>query len=206
MTGPAAVTDWAAVMGDVAVALLGEPNAALSSERELRYGHRGSLVVHIAGPYAGRFRDHEAGTGGGVLDLIGRERGGARHEAWAWLCAHGFLSEQTVPIRERRPRTVTTHGTDAQETSGKRACARAIWKEALPLRGSLAEAYLHRRGVAVADAHGRCDSTRDFDIRARPIRFSPVWWRACRTVEGDFSAFSVPTCRARTRRRCGRFA
>ena len=152
MTGPVAVTDWAAVMGDVAIALLGEPNAALSSERELRYGHRGSLVVHIAGPYAGWFRDHEAGTGGGVLDLIGRERGGARHEAWAWLCAHGFLSEQTVPIRERRPRTVTTHGTDAQETSGKRACARAIWKEALPLRGSLAEAYLHRRGVAVADA------------------------------------------------------
>ncbi len=46
MTGPVAVTDWVAVMGDVAVALLGEPNAALSSERELRYGRRGSLAVH----------------------------------------------------------------------------------------------------------------------------------------------------------------
>ena len=152
MTGPAAVTDWAAVMGDVAIALLGEPNAALSSERELRYGHRGSLVVHIAGPYAGRFRDHEAGTGGGVLDLIGRERGGARCEAWAWLCAHGFLSGQSVPARQRHPGAVLTHSTGADLSRNNRAYAHQLWKEARPLRGTLAEAYLHRRGVEVTGA------------------------------------------------------
>ena len=91
-------------MGDVAVALLGEPNAALSSERELRYGHRGSLAVHIAGPYAGWFRDHEAGTGGGVLDLIGRET------RWRSARSVGLALRTRVPVRTVCPRTTTPPG------------------------------------------------------------------------------------------------
>ena len=152
MTGPLAPIDWDAMMSEVAVALLGKPNAALSSERELRYGRRGSLAVHIAGPYGGRFRDHEAGTGGGVLDLVQRECGGNRCEAWAWLCAHGFLSGRSVPAQQRGPRVVTTRGADARETRDKRAYAHQLWEEARPLRGSLAEAYLHGRGVEVTGA------------------------------------------------------
>ena len=152
MTGPVAVTDWVAVMGDVAVALLGKPNAALSSERELRYGRRGSLAVHIAGPYAGRFRDHEAGQSGGVLDLVQRECGGNRCEAWAWLCAHSFLSGQSAPARQRHPGAVLTHSTGADLSRNKRAHAHQLWEEARPLRGSLAEAYLHGRGVEVTGA------------------------------------------------------
>ena len=152
MTGPVAVTDWNAMMGDVAIALLGEPNTALSSERELRYGRRGSLAVHIAGAYAGTFRDYEAGQSGGVLDLVQRECSGNRCEAWAWLCAHGFLSGQSVPAQERGPRVVTTRGDDAHETRDKRARAYQMWEEARPLRGSLAEEYMCGRGVAVAGA------------------------------------------------------
>ena len=152
MTGPLAPIDWDAMMSEVAVALLGKPNAALSSERELRYGRRGSLAVHIAGPYGGRFRDHEAGTGGGVLDLVQRECGGNRCGAWAWLCAHGFLSGRSVPAQQRGPRVVTTRGADARETRDKRAYAHQLWEEARPLRGSLAEAYLHGRGVEVTGA------------------------------------------------------
>ena len=152
MTGPVAMTGWDAMMGDVAIALLGEPNTALSSERELRYGRRGSLVVHIAGPYAGWFRDHEAGESGGVLDLVQREHGGNRCEAWAWLWAHGFLSGRSVLAQARGPRAISTRGADARETRAKRARAHQMWKETRPLRGTFAEAYLHRRGVEVAGA------------------------------------------------------
>ena len=89
VTGPVAATDWAALMSEVAVALLGKTNAALSGRRKLRYRRRGSLAMDIESPDAGWFRDYEAGTGGGGSDLVQRERGCGRHEALAWLCARG---------------------------------------------------------------------------------------------------------------------
>ncbi len=205
MTGPAGSLDWPALIGAVAVALLGEPNAALSNERELRWGRRGSLAVHVAGPYAGRFRDHEEGTGGGVLDLIQRERGGSRCEAWAWLRVQGLLTDGTVHVQARSPRGGTKHGADGRETRDKRERAHQIWKETRPLRYTLAEAHLHRRGVAVAGApalrfHPRL--RHPVESRAR----CPGWLLACRTPRGGFSGSSAPTCRARTRPRSSRFA
>ena len=60
---------WAGLMAHVAPALLGEPNLRLSrpSAGELRYGNRGSLVVHVL-PHqrAGRWHDFETGDGGGL--------------------------------------------------------------------------------------------------------------------------------------------
>ena len=150
MIGPVPPIDWPAMMGEVAVALLGKPNKALSNRCTLRYGRRGSLAVHIAGAYAGTFRDHEAGEGGGVLDLVQRERGGNKHDAMAWLRACGVLSGERVPAREHAPRAVSTRCTDAHPTKDTRAFAHRIWQVARPLRGSLAEAYLHGRGAAVA--------------------------------------------------------
>ena len=42
-----------------------------------------------------------------------------------------------------------THSTGADLSRNKRAHAHQLWEEARPLRGSLAEAYLHGRGVEV---------------------------------------------------------
>ena len=71
MTAPR--IDWPGIAGDVARALLGEPNARMSTARELRYGQHGSLAVHVGGERAGTWHDFEAGEGGGVLDLVARE-------------------------------------------------------------------------------------------------------------------------------------
>jgi hypothetical protein len=54
----------------VARHLLGEPNKALSSLNELRFGKQGSVSVDLQN---GVWFDHEAGTGGGVLDLVARQ-------------------------------------------------------------------------------------------------------------------------------------
>ena len=74
--------DVARYMPAVAELLLGQPNQALSSNGELRYGSYGSLAVDVS---AGRWFDHERGEGGGVLDLIGREQHCGRAQAMQWL-------------------------------------------------------------------------------------------------------------------------
>jgi hypothetical protein len=79
------VSDFAEFIEPVAKLLLGEPNRAVSTKDEWRYGTRGSLVVKVAGPNKGTFVDHEAGGGGGVLDLVARHQGGDRKAAAEWL-------------------------------------------------------------------------------------------------------------------------
>ncbi len=41
-------------IADLAIALLGTPNRALSTAQQLRFGTRGSVAVEIAGKDAGR--------------------------------------------------------------------------------------------------------------------------------------------------------
>lgn len=155
MTRPA--IDWPALMPDVARALLGEPNPRLSTARELRYGAHGSLAVHVGDPHAGTFRDHEAGEGGGVLALVEHVRGGGRREAMAWLRDAGLLDSAggyradselagAVEPSKRRYR-----GDRAPAPSSKprdtTAAARRVWSATKPLPGTVAETYLHARGV-----------------------------------------------------------
>jgi hypothetical protein len=81
----------------VALELLGEPNKALSSKRELRFGNNGSLAVTIAGEGAGQWYSFEEGRGGGVLDLITREHGGTRATAIHWLKQQSYGRD--IPVR-----------------------------------------------------------------------------------------------------------
>lgn len=72
-------------MEPVARLLLGEPNDKLSRGDELRFGTNGSLRITLRGDQRGTWRDHEAGEGGGVLDLVIHKQGGDRKGAAAWL-------------------------------------------------------------------------------------------------------------------------
>ena len=140
--------DWPAIAGGVARALLGEPLSA--TRTELRYGRRGSLSVDVE---YGRWHDFEAGEGGGVLDLVTRERG-SRAAALAWLEAEGFIDQRdpalTRPESRCRPRVVETGNptgarpcaTQPASRKDSRPFARRIWKTTRPLAGTVAERYL----------------------------------------------------------------
>lgn len=95
------MTDFPDLMAAVAGRLLGEPNRAMSSKDELRFGTHGSLSVKVGGPHKGTWADHEAGEGGGVLDLIARLQGGGREAALGWL-------KQTFPDFAGRPEAPST--------------------------------------------------------------------------------------------------
>ncbi|BCK77367.1 phage/plasmid primase P4 [Acetobacter aceti NRIC 0242] len=68
------VTPFKACAAAIARAVLGEPNRQYSTRSQMRFGSRGSLSVEIAGEKAGTWFDHEANIGGGMLDLVQRER------------------------------------------------------------------------------------------------------------------------------------
>lgn len=96
------MTDFPGLIEPVARMLFGEPNRHLSNPRELRFGNRGSLSIKIDGPHKGTWNDHEAATGGGVLDLVAREIGGDHRAAIEWLKREGFPVEDHAPPTSRR--------------------------------------------------------------------------------------------------------
>ena len=81
-------TEFAQIIGPLAQSLLGEPNKAMSSQSELRYGAHGSLSVDLL---KGCWYDHEADEGGGALDLVTRETKLVGAERMDWLKQKGFV-------------------------------------------------------------------------------------------------------------------
>jgi putative DNA primase/helicase len=91
-------------IGEIARALLSEPNKLLSTRRQLRFGTNGSLAVEIDGPKRGQWYDHEEEHGGGPLALLtvkGRMTNGAAVE---WLqSVLGIRVARTAASRVREP-------------------------------------------------------------------------------------------------------
>lgn len=91
-------------MREVAGALLGTPNKALSGKTELRFGRQGSVAVDLK---TGQFFDHENKEGGGVIDLVKRERRCSDREAFEWLRDNFGVEEKAgtsrPPLREPEP-------------------------------------------------------------------------------------------------------
>lgn len=85
---------------ELARRLLGEPNRALSSRSQLRFGRNGSLAVEIAGARRGRWYDHEHKQGGGALDLVVRCTGLSRRDAAERAAGElGLAIERRLPSR-----------------------------------------------------------------------------------------------------------
>lgn len=92
-----AATEFAGVIQTVATELLGDPNPQLSTRKELRWGNRGSFAVDLEKDC---WHDHEAGTGGGVLDLIRRETGRDARGAADWMRERGLIEAAPQQRRE----------------------------------------------------------------------------------------------------------
>ena len=95
------MTDWPDLLEPVARELLGEPSRRTTSG-EWRYGRKGSLAVHVGGPRAGTWRDHETDAEGGVLDLLEHVEGIDRAEALNWLRRRGLLDGAQTPGASRQ--------------------------------------------------------------------------------------------------------
>jgi hypothetical protein len=102
-----------------------------------------SLYVRLAGGRAGKWTDAATGKHGDLIDLIALNRGldfrGALAEARSFL---------RLPIVPSRP---TARQPPAPTASPE--AARRLFAASLPLKGSLAEAYLRQRGIVLPVDH-----------------------------------------------------
>ena len=106
--------------------------------REVRVGRRGSLAIN---PRAGIWYDHEAGCGGGLVDLVMHARGGSPAEAREWLRA------RRIEIPSEGLTGTTGRHADSERDAARAAEAAATWAACRPAAGSPVEAYLRRRGI-----------------------------------------------------------
>jgi putative DNA primase/helicase len=81
--------DFAALCEPVARRLWGEPNPALTKGLDLRWGTQGSRSLDVR---RGVWFDHEAGTGGGTIDLICREHNCDKTAALHWIKQEGLAA------------------------------------------------------------------------------------------------------------------
>ena len=135
--------DWPALLELATRELLGEPNRHLSRANELRYGTHGSLSVNLE---AGVWFGHE---GGGVLDLVMRERRCDKREALRWLATR--FPDRFDLDRRRIRRAVPRQGFSSGPSRGSTPCTRrivdAMWEASIGADGTPGHAYLERRQV-----------------------------------------------------------
>ncbi len=124
--------------------LLGKPNGALSTKTELRYGAKGSLSIDLR---KNVWNDFEEGEGGGVLNLVVRERGGNRRDAARWLEGDSrVLGNRSAPNSHDR---ITAKLEKKQEDKRRRKEAIDIWDASTPAQHTPAEEYLRCRGIVI---------------------------------------------------------
>jgi P4 family phage/plasmid primase-like protien len=127
-------------IADLARALLGEPNHALSTATQMRFGTKGSVAVEIDGPDAGKWFDHEVGVGGDGLELIRHRHGVANGEACEW-------ARQWLGLPTDRPINTTKPRKDATDKAAKVA---GIVADCRDPHGTCVETYLRNRAITAA--------------------------------------------------------
>jgi hypothetical protein len=127
----------------------------------------GSLYVRLTGDRAGKWTDAATSEHGDLLDLIALNRGltfrATLDEARSFLGQPGSESERLPPARQ-----------------GSSEAARRLFAASVPIRGTLAERYLARRGIllpAPLDAlrfHPRCYRRGPSGRESRPALIAAV--------------------------------
>jgi putative DNA primase/helicase len=137
--------------------LLGDHNRARSRRSQWRWGNQGSFSIEIAGRKRGAWYDHEAGQGGGPIELIQHVLRRNFDETVIWAADFTGLSrvdraeyhaeaQQRHQERERKraEREVET-AVDEQRRIG---AAQSVWSRVVTPAGTIAERYLvETRGI-----------------------------------------------------------
>jgi len=108
-----------------------------------------SLAVDLTGPKRGIWVDHaNPDHRGDALDLVRLSLDVSTAEAIAWSKRWLGIDEGEAHAPRRSPAPPVRHEPDRPPTWPR------IWRAAVPIAGTLAEAYLAGRGLTFSDPHG----------------------------------------------------
>jgi putative DNA primase/helicase len=135
-----------AIAPEIVKSFLGEPNRQLCTQRQWRWGRKGSFALNVAGDKKGLWYDHENQIGGDIVSFLQVQLGCSIANAITY--AIGFLGPSWSSRSTAAPsRPVEVEPNDAVRVDQ----ALKIWSGVQPLLGSLAEQYLAGRGIRVPD-------------------------------------------------------
>ena len=132
----------------------------------------------------GTWRDHESATGGGVLDLVKRERGCDKAGAREWLESGGFVEirDRDRPMRrESTPRTSPLLSTPEPADTGpdpRAALVAQLWARAVPADPTPGRLYLALRFAWPPHGIGPDlpATVRWLDVQAAPAKVPDARW------------------------------
>ncbi|MBT5389556.1 MAG: hypothetical protein HOL16_02455, partial [Alphaproteobacteria bacterium] len=138
---------------DIAIDLLGEPNARMCTKSSLRFGQKGSIVVNIAGLSEGLWKDFERDEGGDIFKLIGREKGKDFKESVDYLskllnveAGHKISRLPSLQSREQAQRQTEIDHT--KEVAQRLNAILELQMKSKQIENTLAEVYIrHERGI-----------------------------------------------------------
>lgn len=131
---------------EIAVVLLGEPQDI--RPEELRWGRHGAMVLRRKGERRGLWYDFSDARGGDIMALVAEVERCDISSAIKWLRRHLRLQ---APERSRWMHLRARPNEAAPDENERIAAARAQWQNAVPGRGTAAERYFERRGLAIPD-------------------------------------------------------
>lgn len=108
---------------------------------QIRFRSKGSLAVWIAGSSRGRFSDFETDQHGDALDLVRHIRGGSMADAMRWAQSFTGSPERPLEGPPERKRAAASNPPPEGNEANRRAADR-LWRESLPIGGTLAQKYL----------------------------------------------------------------
>jgi hypothetical protein len=136
---------------DLVIHALGTPNRFLSKTDTLRFGQKGSLMVHVIGPKEGLWHNFETGKGGNIFALLMETQGCSFKEALTTAAQFAGVEIGKGAFTPSHPEKGVSESLKITQSSleqkDTQKTIRHLLKVSQDLHGTTAETYLkeHRR-------------------------------------------------------------
>jgi hypothetical protein len=146
---------------DLVTHVLGTPNRFLSKAETLRFGQKGSLMIHVMGPKEGLWHNFETGKGGNIFALLMETQGCSFKEALMTAAQFAGVEIGKCAFSPSHPQKSSSESLkitkESLEQEDTQKTIHHLFKVSKGVHGTIAETYLKN--------HRRIDCTLPSDLR-----------------------------------------